>query len=345
MADAQGIDYCVAPESVKLWFNAFANLTAVDRVLYLGESSVVSESIETVIGCREGKRQTVLIFSSHASLLRDLDLASRLRTRELSVASQTLEATGLGIDKVALKKTLERIGVATPQWGELGSLESSRRGVLLKARNVTQSQGIHWYDGKEPTAPDDWYWEVYISGCEYSVLAFVDDSGTTLFPVIWKGHTRTDLLPPWRRPRMCPDPRLGLSLEARLLNAARAVLNFVKCWGFVELEFIVDPSGDVLLLEINPRVCGTMRIAAMACNTKIFSLPANRNRPELLAPTRQALEVPYDGVPFVSDDLQVVASSRITFAANSAAELLRLAMKHLRGRQHVLAQVVDLLNV
>ncbi|MEQ1741637.1 MAG: hypothetical protein ABL869_03930 [Candidatus Nitrotoga sp.] len=306
----------------------------------------MSESLEAAIGFHEGKRQQVVIFSSHASLLRDLGLASRLRSRGLFVASQTLEATGLGLDKTAFKKTLKSIGVATPQWGELNSLKDSQPDVLLKLRNVTQSQGILWYDGTKPAAHDDWYWEVFILGCEYSILAFVDSAGTTLFPAIWKGNTRTDLLPPWRRPRMCPDPRLDSALEARLMSATRTVLDSVKCWGFVELEFIVDPSGSALLLEINPRVCGTMRIAAMACNTNIFSLPATgTHRPELFAPTRQALEVPYDGIPFVSDDRRVVASSRITFAADSAAELIQLATTHLPSRLELLAQVADLLDV
>ena len=346
MAGLCGIDYCVAPDSVKLWFRAFANLRDVDRVLYVGEKSSTSEIFQTGIGFREGERQRVVIFSSHLSLLRDLDLASRLRTCGFYVASQTVNAIELGLDKTEFKKVLDRIGVATPRWGEAGSLSDAQRDVLLKLRNDTQSHGIRWYNGTTLPHQDDWYWEEYISGCEYSVLAFIDDASTTLFPVIWKGDTRTDLLPPWKRIRLCPYPHLSPSLEAHLLNVTRKVLASVKCWGFVELEFVVDPHGKALLLEINPRVCGTMRIAAMACNTKIFSLPAdNNNRPDFQTPKRQALEVPYSGTPFISSDLQVVASSRITLAADSTAKLIQMVTSHLLGQQDVLDQVMDILDV
>lgn len=340
-----GIDYCVAPESLRLWFSAFTDLAPLDRVWHIGETLPLVATLEQGIGFRDGERQHVVIYSSHESLMRDVDLSERLRARGLSVASQTPEAAALGIDKVALKKVLHRTGVATPKWGDPRTLDGAQLGVLLKRRNVTQSHGIHWYEGVAPRCSSEWYWEDYVPGCEYSVVAFVDLAGTTLFPIIWKGDTRKDLLPPWQRPRICPDPRLSEALESRLLSAATAVLNSVRCWGFVELEFIVDRTGNVQLIEINPRVCGTMRLAAMACDTKIFSLPAcPANRPKFLAPTRYAIELPYDGVPFVSDDVRVVASSRITFAAETTAELLVLVSKHLSGRK-VPTHLSDLLNV
>ena len=340
-----GIDYCVAPKSLRLWFSAFADLAQPDRVLHIGETRPLAASLEQEMGFRDGERQHIVIYSSHASLVRDVDLSGRLIARGVSVASQTPEAAALGVDKVAFKETLHRIGVATPRWGDPQTLDSAQPGILLKRRNVTQSHGIHWYKGVVPRCPGQWYWEDYVLGCEYSVIAFVDIAGATLFPIIWKGDTRQDLLPPWQRPRICPDPRLSGTLAVRLLSAATAVLNSVRCWGFVEFEFIVDRTGNVQLIEINPRVCGTMRLAAMACDIKIFSLPAcPTNRPNFVAPTRHALELPYDGVPFVADDLRVVASSRITFAADTPAELLELVSKHL-PEEKVPTNLSALLNV
>jgi predicted ATP-grasp superfamily ATP-dependent carboligase len=341
------IDYCIAPESLAIWFSAFAELSANDRTFHIGEKSAGSDVIKMGIGFRGSNIQKVVILSSHESLLRDLDLAELLRKRGTEVDSQTPEATMVGLDKVKFKEVLDALGVATPAWGHLSSLSSTGSGILLKMRNGTQSRGIRWFDGVKPKYEHEWYWEEFVSGCEYSVVAYAGSSSVSFLPLVSKGETQFDLMPPWRRLRICPDPELSNELEDKLIEATRRVIEFFDIWGFVELEFVVDCKGRAFLLEINPRVCGTLRIAAMACNIKVFNFfNADDSRLPCRFPARrQALEAPYDGVPFVSEDLRVIASSRITIAAESCAELIELARTELGGQNEILSLAAKRLGV
>jgi predicted ATP-grasp superfamily ATP-dependent carboligase len=343
----KGIDYCIAPESLAIWFSAFAELRANDRKFHIGEMSSESDVLKRGIGFRGSNVQKVVILSSHGSLLRDLDLAERLRNRGIEVGSQTPEGTTVGLDKVKFKEVLDAIGVATPPWGHLSSLSSADPGILLKRRNGTQSRGIRWFDGVKPKYEHEWYWEEFVSGCEYSVVAYAGTSSVTFLPLVSKGQTQFDLMPPWRRLRICPDPELSNELEDILIGESRRVLEFLDIWGFVEFEFVVDSNGRAFLLEVNPRVCGTLRIAAMASNVKVFSFfNADEFRlPYRWGARRQALEVPYDGVPFVSEDLRVMASSRMTIAADSSAELIQLARTELAGQNEILGLAAKRLGV
>src|SRR6185369_16359938 len=93
----------------------------------------------------------------------------------------------------------------------------------------------------------------------------------------WKGATSRALVPPWRRLRLCPYPPLPAGLEALLRADARALADAIDTAGFVEIEYLVTADGRRVVLEINPRVSGTMRIASLATGIPIFSLPVLRD--------------------------------------------------------------------
>lgn len=347
ITSSKGIDYCIAPESLTVWFDAFAELQANDRKFHIGEKGPVLDLLNIGIGVRQNNVQKVVILSSHESLLRDLDLAESLRKLRIEVDSQTQKGVEVGLDKIKFKEVLGALGVPTPRWGPLSSLSSTDRGMLLKMRGLTQSQGIRWFDGVKPKYENEWYWEEFVFGWEYSVLAFVGSASVTFLPLVLKGETQFDLTPPWRRLRICPDPKLSNELEDLLIEETLKVLECLDIWGFVEFEFILDCNGRAFLLEVNPRISGTLRIAAMASNVKVFSfLNANDSEmPFRLAPRRQALEVPYKGVPFVSEDLSVMASSRMTIAADNVAELIQLARTELVGQNELLDLAANRLGV
>jgi predicted ATP-grasp superfamily ATP-dependent carboligase len=98
------------------------------------------------------------------------------------------------------------------------------------------------------------------------------------------------------------------------------IARLLEVWGFCEVEFIVPPGGTPLVIDVNPRICGTMRIVAMATELPIFDLPEVPNACDGAAATRFAGEIPYEGVPFASDT--VVATSRLTCAAGCPRDVL-----------------------
>jgi len=177
-----------------------------------------------------------------------------------------------------------------------------------------------WHaDGK--AAPADTYWEDFIEGVEYSVVLYRDDEGTALFPTVWKGPVQKDLAPPWRRLRLVPAEAASES-SREMADTALRIAELLDAWGYVEVEFILPAVGPAVVIDINPRICGTMRIVAMATGLPIFDPSAFRvPGTRVVPPVRFAAEVPYEGQPFTTQN--AVASSRVTCASGSARETLR----------------------
>jgi hypothetical protein len=96
--------------------------------------------------------------------------------------------------------------------------------------------------------------------------------------------------------------------------------------GFMEVEFIVPETGEPAVIDINPRICGTMRLVAMATGERIFDwadFPGDEDR--VLQVRRYAAEIPFDGAPFMSDD--VIATSRLTCSGDNASAVKRILTK------------------
>ena len=130
--------------------------------------------------------------------------------------------------------------------------------------------------------------------------------------------------------------------ELSLLNTVERFLALVDCWGFLEFEFIVH-DGVIYLLEINPRVCGVMRLAAMATGTPIFTLPARSLPQRRITHSRFAAEIPYDGAPWSSPDGTIIATSRLTAAAVTARSLVSSLRGLTAGSSPYADRVRDLL--
>jgi hypothetical protein len=303
----------VAPESVRTWYPAFAAVD--DPVMFVGErpddARVVAEAI-----LRTGSFE-VRLLSSHDSLCRDLAVARHLTAAGLTVRAQTPLAVRVATDKVFAREVLEGLGVGQPRWGmeaPVGRLER----VLRKRRNSTQSKGIGWVTNATSWSRDV-YWEEYLDGVEYSIVLYREEDEVTVLPCVWKGRTRRDLLPPWRRLRLCPPPRGDRVNLDQLAALGRVVARASDIWGFAEVEFVVDDEGRPFVLDVNPRICGTMRISAMAASTPIFDARRFPARIRDWPAVSFAGEIPHHGPPLLRPN--TIATSRITCRGSSPREV------------------------
>ncbi|MEU4385398.1 hypothetical protein [Promicromonospora sp. NPDC023805] len=286
-------------------------------MVFVGRETA-SSAAERILRAADGRR--VRIYSDHETLVRDLEVAAILQTHGLAPEVQSPAAVRAGTDKRWFKELLERAGIVTPAWGTGLAEPMATHAALRKHRNSTQSQGIRWDDGTGH-ADDETYWEQFIDGVEYSVVAYRTRDETTVLPVVWKGRTRQDLLPPWRRLRLTPPPGRHDPLGLRLASLSRQVGDLVDAWGFFELEVVVTADGTLHVLELNPRVSGTLRIAAMAAAVLVFA-PHTYAQASGVVPVRHyAAEVPYAGAPVLEGC--VVATSRITVSGQSPDEVRR----------------------
>jgi carbamoylphosphate synthase large subunit len=316
--------YLISPPSAGEWFRYFAVLTAEDRVQEIGEGPDIDEPAvrrELTAGLATRMRHVVML-SSHDTLLRDVLLAERLRADGIAVMGQSQACARVGYDKFAMKRFFDAHDLGTARWGDASEMSSITPGgtpVVVKNRHGTQSAGTRLSTAAHCALRGDEFAEVFVDGVEYSVVVFRDGLGLATFPPVWKGRTSPDLVPPWRRLRLCPDPGIDATLDRRLRAVAAKVVVLADGVGHSEVELVVDDVGDIHLLEINPRVSGTMRISAMATCIPIFSMHRLPEARGTLAAVRSAAEAPYSGPVICDPDRDMFATSRLTVAAGTHA--------------------------
>jgi len=315
--DPRAVAHLFSAASVTNWFSYFAEILPDDRVIHLGEQPhVPPDLIESIVN--GGDR--AVFFSSHETLIRDLDLARRLRAAGCPTLAQSGRCARLGWDKFKMKRFFDASAVVTPPW-VAGRDASALTGpfVVVKKRYGTQSVGTRLAQAQDCLLAPDEFAETFIPGVEYSVVVYRDSRGTATFPPVWKGPVSTDLVPPWRRLRLCPAPEIDAELDVRLRAVAVRIADTADAQGHLEVEMLIDDDATIFTLEINPRVSGTMRISAMATGVPIFSMFRHDELRGALGATRVAAEVPYSG-PAISDpEGAVFGTSRLTVAGEDMA--------------------------
>jgi ATP-grasp domain len=319
--------YLISPDSLSGWFDHFADLDRDDLILHLGEGETLdARQVSRAIGSGRAA-WPVVIYSSHSSLARDQLMADGLRLLGYAVQSQSASGVALASDKLLMKEFLDRNGFATARWagpGELGTKGLGKSGnghLVVKDRHGTQSIGTRLArEGQCFLAPDE-FCERYHPGTEYSVVVYRDQHRLACFPAVWKGHTSLNLIPPWRRLRLCPYPQSPPGLDDELREMSVAIACAADLCGYTEIEFLVTENGEILVLELNPRVCGTLRLVAMATGVPVFAIHHLPDLDGTISPRQFAAEIPYGGPQFCLPCEQAYATSRLTVACDDPSEL------------------------
>ncbi|RMI43393.1 ATP-grasp domain-containing protein [Streptomyces triticirhizae] len=312
--------HVISSDSVAGWLPEFRVAEADRPRLAAPTDRAELAALETAPGERE-----FVFVSDHDTLARDLAWAGELRRAGHPVRCQSATAVGLALDKVEMKRFLRRSGVATPPW------RAPRRAApdwpmapadaVWKQRTGTQSRGIRLGRSSDTPSADE-YGEVYRDGVEFSVNVFARQGTATVLPPVWKGPTSRQLVPPWQRTRLCAPGTVAPELAARLVRTAADLAGALEADGFLEVEYLVGDDGVAQVLEINPRVSGTLRMSALAAAEPILSWYDARPLPESLPALRCAVEVPHAGPRFVLPERGVYATSRLTVVAATPQELL-----------------------
>ncbi|HUC59558.1 MAG TPA: ATP-grasp domain-containing protein [Streptosporangiaceae bacterium] len=268
--------------------------------------------------------ETVFV-SDHQTISRDLEWAALLASRGRAVRCQSETAATAATDKAALKQILTACLIPTLPWRCAGDGAAGwclpAGPAVVKRRNGTQSEGIRLAPPDAELAAGE-YAEPYRDGTEYSVNAFRHESGLTILPTVWKGCTTRALVPPWMRTRLCAPAIARPDVASRLAKLTGSIAAALDADGFFEVEFLATDSGEVYVLEVNPRVSGTLRISALAAEKPVFSWYADPAAEEVLAATAWAVEVPNPGsLRPVVPDLGLYATSRVTVVAADQARL------------------------
>lgn len=300
--------YIVSPISLQTWFSQFVDLAPEDSIVYSDETECIDESLlraQLDVSGDPGKTQ-VIFCSSHKSLVRDCELAERLRTYGYNVTGVNRSAVLYGQNKQIMKGLFNAIGVATPAWTPLSSDDTvevirsrlQNAQYITKEHSSTSGEGNFLGDSAPPSATYHCYAEVFEEGDEYSVVALSSADTIVLFPPVWKGATRRDLSPPYKRLRVCPFPPLYSRLETQMHKIAKQLIQATGVNGLLEVEYIVTPDGRLLVIEVNPRLAGTVLMSAMATETRIFNLLARVTPgPDyiLRSATCYTIEMPWQG--------------------------------------------------
>jgi hypothetical protein len=329
--DPRAVAHLFSAASVTNWFSYFAEILPDDRVIHLGEQPhVAPDLIESIVN--GGDR--AVFFSSHETLIRDLDLARRLRAAGCPALAQSGLCARLGWDKFKMKRFFDASAVVTSPWGA-GRAASALTGpfVVVKKRYGTQNVGTRLAQAQDCQLAPDEFAETFIPGVEYSVVVYRDSRGTATFPPVWKGPVSTDLVPPWRRLRLCPAPEIDAELDVRLRAIAVRIADAADAQGHLEVELLVDDDAKIFTLEINPRVSGTMRISAMATGVPIFSMFRHDDLRGALAAMRVAAEVPYSGPAICDPEGAVFGTSRLTVAGEDMAGVRVKIGRHVDPRR------------
>lgn len=323
--------YIVSPGFLREWFHDFVRLMDGDRVLFVDEDeALTAEQVRAYLATTGAEAcRKVLFCASHRSLVRDCLLADALRMQGYLVAGITHSAVLYGRDKRLMKRLFAALGVNTPAWTlvevtDTISSVTARLGeqeYLFKEFAETSGKGNISFTAMQDQLTDHYYAEVFVDGDEYSVVAVSTPSGVVTFPPVWKGRTQRDLYPSYKKLRVCPFPGLDPQLEAQMRGLTVTLAEAMGLSGLLEAEFVVTVTGEVLMLEINPRVAGTVLLSAMATETKIFSLLNHGGERKRYHATICAAEMPFQGTPVQQAGQDRYFSPRVTVSGQTYQQI------------------------
>jgi hypothetical protein len=290
----------------------------------------------------------IVLLSHHTTLLRDARLGEQL----IALGAPHVIFQSEPVARLALnKRQMAEVARCIPGCHALPELSgdeareylSSNSNAAVVSKSVNSTEGRTMEVARSTEMLDaipcdglvgpDRLLQPFLDGLEYSVNLVCGPGRCITFEPVCKGRTSPDGLHPCRRLRYCPCLFTDTSLRKRLLKVSRCYARGVGAMGLVEIELIVS-NNRIFLLEINPRLSATMRMASIACGRSIFAdtpllflNPCKYSRPARPVTFTAELPVPRDAdlqrLLQLQEHMPLWLSSRVTTAAPDRLTLRR----------------------
>jgi len=166
------------------------------------------------------------------------------------------------LDKLMLYYRLSSSQVSLPSTWLLGQFNPEEGGkYMLKPRSGRGSRGIYYLDRlselgylRQVLPGNDYLVQECIAGQEYTVDLLKNRRGRFLATI----------------PRLRLETDSGLSIKGKtvrqekLIAQSRYVMDYLELWGAANIQWIVDSAGMPWLIEVNPRLAGTVILSVEA---------------------------------------------------------------------------------
>lgn len=232
--------------------------------------------------CRRERINVVIVSVDEeiAVLVREKDKFAGIGT---VLALADAENVLLCLDKLRLCKTLETAGIPVPRTCLLGDwpYQEGER-LILKPRTSRGSRGVRavystgdFYYYKNRLEGDGYLAQEMIVGNEYTVDVLRNADGRFLATV----------------PRLRVSTKSGMSIKGitvrdlTLIQLTQKAVDVVGLYGACNVQWIVDGLGRPWLIEINPRLAGTVCLSVEAGANipaelvKLFGIPGYKGTP------------------------------------------------------------------
>jgi len=179
----------------------------------------------------------------------------KLRTKQL------LHAHGIGVTEAVPANDLEQATAAAARLGYPVVIKRNDGYAGIGMRLCHDQAQLERYYRRQP---GPMLVEHFIEGIELSVDVLRWQGRSRALAVVHKGATDHDLRRhPIYRLRQAPAP-IAPRHHAQALEIACRAMDLLGIVGVAECEMILDPQRGPLVLEVNPRIAGTMRLSS-AC--------------------------------------------------------------------------------
>lgn len=281
------IIWILAGASLTKWFSAFCSDQKATIIFWDEKYNNFEEMLEK-LSIFLPEESVIIFLSTHCSLKRDFEFAMLLKKKRYAVYCQSEYALQVGLDKLLSKELLCKNSLQTPELEVNFDTWTDDYLRVVKSRYGTAASDIRLYN-HEPLR-EDFLVEKFYHGFEYSVNVFSAQNTHTAFPVVFKGNNSTQLIPPYQRTRFCLACKN--ELLDKLTNISIEIAKLLKNEGFLEVEFLITSDNTVYVIEVNPRVSGTLRMSSMSAGIKCFDLFTNKTYNKILSPIYEVLEIP-----------------------------------------------------
>lgn len=314
--ETKNIIFCC--KSISVWLKSYiSNVNLVYKV-YIRDN-YNAKSIKELVLNKYNKNIKIFFLSNHDTLLEDYEISEMLRKNGIPTMCQSTTTLVNTTDKIKMKEFLNKNDIATIQWFK--NVKGNMKEVVVKKRYGTLGQNMRYYKKINQITLNDEYVERFQDGKEYSINLYEDQSRKCIiFPAVYKGYTGRNMIHPSRKIRLCTKNQNSMKEVSIMKKIARRISFLLGNIGFMEIEFIINNLGEINVLEINPRVSGTLRMASMASNCKCFDLMLKNTESGELSCVTNTAEIPYHGEEGCDENNNIYYTSRATFSFNSRNE-------------------------